>query len=122
LYCAAVDPKIDAYYALRPHQFTQLVKASISPFDGSIPVGLALRLLLGVHLDAHRRLRLVFKGVLNLSIQEFSGPDVSLFEIVSTRDRGWESPRYLVSSDQGRITFGCMDFEAEVVDAQEPVG
>ena len=53
-----------------------------------------------------------------MGIDTFSGRRVTTLDIVSTRDRGWESPKYLVSTDQGRIQFGCEAFDC----VEEPAG
>jgi hypothetical protein len=107
---------IDAYYALRPERFSTLSGAVLQGVPGS-PYGLSLVLTLSESDSSPRRLRLSFTGVSGLTIGDFSGPSISMFEITSTRDRGWESPRYLVSSDQGSWKFGCAGFECEEVSA-----
>jgi hypothetical protein len=108
---------IDAYYSLDPLSYSELVEAGITPADKPASQGLTFRLVLAARVDSGRHLALFFTGVTGLTVEDFSGPSVSPFEIVATGDRGWESPRYLVSSDQGRVKFGCMEFRAKLVAA-----
>jgi len=105
---------LDAYYALRPVEYTEFVAASIEPSPEPSTQGLSLRLVLGHGSHEGRHLVLLFEGVTGLSVDDFSGPRISYLEIVSTRERGWEAPLFLVSSDQGRLKFGCMTFAASL--------
>jgi len=104
--------EIDAYYALRPSAYTDLVSIRVEPSGSAEPYGLSVTLVLADPEDGARRLTLPFDGVTDLNVEEFSGPAVSFIEISSTAERGWENPRFLISSDQGRIRFGSMTFEA----------
>ena len=112
-----MSKEIDAYHEFRPFDFTELVQAVVVPYEEE-RTGLTMRLTLATR-DGSRRLSLTFAGVTGLTVEDFSGPTLSFLDVVSTRDRGWEAPRFLVSSDQGRIRFGCMAFEATPI---EPSG
>jgi len=111
-----MHPDIDAYYALEPFSYSELLELDITPADEPATQGLTVRLALASRVDTGRQLALIFTGVTGLTVEDFSGPSVSPFEIVGARDRGWESPRYLVRVDQGRLRFGCMEFHAKLVD------
>lgn len=112
-----VTAEIDAYSALRPSAYSDLVSIRVEPSESAGPYGLSVTLVLADPADRARTLTLSFDGVSALNVESFSGPSVSVMEISSTRERGWENPRFLVSSDQGRIRFGCMTFEATAAKA-----
>jgi hypothetical protein len=109
--------EIDAYYALRPSAYSDLVSLCVEPSAIQEPYGLTVKLVLADPADSEQTITLRFVGVSELNVEHFSGPSVSMIDISSTRERGWESPRFLISSDQGRIRFGCMTFEANVAKA-----
>jgi hypothetical protein len=105
--------EIDSYYALRPSAYSQLVSVHIEASEARNPYSLSVTLVLADAADATQTITLRFYGASNLNVEDFSGPSVSMLDITPTRDRGWENPRFLISSDQGRIRFGCMSFEAD---------
>ena len=104
---------VEEYEGLRPHTYSELVSMAVTPQAADGVFGLSLGLVLASPADG-RRLSLEFAGVQDLNIEEYHGPDFPYLQIVTTRDRGWESPRFLVDGDQGRVRFGCRDFVAIV--------
>jgi hypothetical protein len=114
LYREAVAATIDDYHASRPTDFSELVEWTIQP-DSDEPRGIDMRLRLRPRIESDDRvLELAFRGVESLKVDELSAGSFPILLITSTRDRGWESPRFLVDGDQGRVSFGCREFTVAV--------
>lgn len=111
------DPLVEKFYALKPLEFSKLVRMSIyeNPFLIDDP-------LMSIHVEfelAHkkepRHLLVTFKGVSNFQFALKVGMVITQIDIVSIRDWGWEVAKYKVAEvEDGTFSLMCVDFEATI--------
>jgi hypothetical protein len=115
-----IPPKIEHYQSLKSTKFPLLARIDIHQIwsDNEIPPDLQVELeMRSRQVGSHEALILQFLGVREL---RFSQPSLSLLqitllEISSIKDRGWETLRYKVKDEEdGNLSFFCADFHADI--------
>jgi hypothetical protein len=108
---------LEHYRALGPLRYPMLERfevAQLTENDRRLAVTVVMRERGATDGD---RLRLVFRGVRDLTIDwpRMNPVSLDLIEIEDISDRGWEDLRFRVAESAAAFAFWCESFEAELV-------
>jgi hypothetical protein len=117
------DRTIDEYLSFEPLAFDFLDRIEVQQHE-IFEDTYSSRYILSVEVwlsqysseEAHPRLRLRFDEVQELHIQQQYSPLILHLNIRSLRKDQWEDLRYAITSEEGKLSFYCRSFKADLVE------
>lgn len=117
------DKSIDEYLSFNPSAFEVLDRFTVQQYEifedtYSSRYFLSVEIWLSQYSSkkAHTQLRLRFGGIQELRFHQGFYPLTLCLGIRSVRQDQWEYLRYSVADEEGRVSFYCRSFKADLVE------